>query len=82
MLGLVLPRKSAKPVLFLLPSCILVVPNVLLALYGFPGRISDIKSICEKHGALLIEDAAEAMGANENSEVVNSSSVAISQHTL
>lgn len=32
-------------------------------LYGFPGRISDIKSICEKHGALLIEDAAEAMGA-------------------
>lgn len=32
-------------------------------LYGFPGRISAIKSICEKHGALLIEDAAEAMGA-------------------
>lgn len=32
-------------------------------LYGFPGRMDDIKSICEKHGALLIEDAAEAMGA-------------------
>lgn len=32
-------------------------------LYGFPGRIEAIKSICEKHGALLIEDAAEAMGA-------------------
>ena len=32
-------------------------------LYGFPGRMDQIKSICEKHGALLIEDAAEAMGA-------------------
>lgn len=32
-------------------------------LYGFPGRMDEIKSICEKHGALLIEDAAEAMGA-------------------
>lgn len=32
-------------------------------LYGFPGDIGRIKEICEKHGALLIEDAAEAMGA-------------------
>ena len=32
-------------------------------LYGFPGRMDEIKRICEKHGALLIEDAAEAMGA-------------------
>ena len=32
-------------------------------LYGFPGRMDKIKKICEKHGALLIEDAAEAMGA-------------------
>lgn len=32
-------------------------------LYGFPGRMDVIKRICEKHGALLIEDAAEAMGA-------------------
>lgn len=31
--------------------------------YGFPGRIDEIKKICEEHGALLIEDAAEAMGA-------------------
>ena len=35
-------------------------------LYGFPGRIDVIKQICEKHGALLIEDAAEAMGATVN----------------
>ena len=32
-------------------------------LYGFPGRMDEIKRICEAHGALLIEDAAEAMGA-------------------
>ncbi|MBQ8907575.1 MAG: DegT/DnrJ/EryC1/StrS family aminotransferase [Clostridia bacterium] len=36
---------------------------VCAELYGFPGRIDLIKGICEKHGALLIEDAAEAMGA-------------------
>ena len=36
---------------------------VCAELYGFPGRIDLIKQICEKHGALLIEDAAEAMGA-------------------
>lgn len=32
-------------------------------LYGFSGNIRRIKEICEAHGALLIEDAAEAMGA-------------------
>lgn len=32
-------------------------------LYGFPGRMDEIKKNCEKHNALLIEDAAEAMGA-------------------
>ena len=32
-------------------------------LYGFSGDIKRIKAICEAHGALLIEDAAEAMGA-------------------
>lgn len=36
---------------------------VCAELYGFSGDIARIKRICEKHGALLIEDAAEAMGA-------------------
>ena len=36
---------------------------VYAELYGFAGNIRLIKEICEKHGALLIEDAAEAMGA-------------------
>ena len=32
-------------------------------LYGTPGKIDEIKSICDKHGAILIEDAAESLGA-------------------
>ena len=35
---------------------------VCAELYGFSGNIKLIKEICERHGALLIEDAAEAMG--------------------
>lgn len=37
---------------------------VYAELYGFPGNIRQIKEICVKHGALLVEDAAEAMGAS------------------
>ena len=37
---------------------------VYAELYGFPGNVKQIKEICEKHGALLVEDAAEAMGAS------------------
>ena len=37
---------------------------VYAELYGFPGRVDKIKEICEKHGALMIEDAAEALGAS------------------
>lgn len=36
---------------------------VCAELYGFSGNIRRIKEICEVHSALLIEDAAEAMGA-------------------
>lgn len=36
---------------------------VCAELYGFSNNIRRIKEICEAHGALLIEDAAEAMGA-------------------
>ena len=41
---------------------------VCAELYGFPGRIDLIRDICHKHGALLIEDAAEAMGATLNGQ--------------
>ncbi len=36
---------------------------VCAELYGFSGDIRRIQEICHAHGALLIEDAAEAMGA-------------------
>ena len=39
---------------------------VYAELYGFPGRVDLIRDICRKYGALLIEDAAEAMGATLN----------------
>lgn len=32
-------------------------------LYGTPGKIDEIRAVCEKHGAILIEDAAESLGA-------------------
>ena len=41
---------------------------VYAELYGFPGRVDLIKEICEKHNALLVEDAAEAMGATLNNK--------------
>ena len=36
---------------------------VLVHLYGVPAKIDEIKSICDKNGAILIEDAAESLGA-------------------
>lgn len=36
---------------------------VLAHLYGTPAKIDEIKAVCEAHGAILIEDAAESLGA-------------------
>ena len=36
---------------------------VVAHLYGTPGKMEEIKAICDKHGALIIEDAAESLGA-------------------
>lgn len=42
-------------------------PNVKVVvaahLYGTPGKIEELRSICKKHSAIMIEDAAESMGA-------------------
>lgn len=32
-------------------------------LYGTPGKLEELRSICDEHGAVLIEDAAESLGA-------------------
>lgn len=37
---------------------------VLVHLYGTPGKIDEIREICSQHGAILIEDAAESLGAS------------------
>ena len=36
---------------------------VMVNLYGVPAKMDEIRAICDKHGAILIEDAAESMGA-------------------
>ncbi|HFI0563770.1 DegT/DnrJ/EryC1/StrS aminotransferase family protein [Streptococcus suis] len=45
-----------------------IYPNVkvvvLVHLYGVPAKIDEIRAICDKHGAILIEDAAESLGAS------------------
>lgn len=36
---------------------------VMAHLYGTPGKIDEIRKICDAHHAVIIEDAAEALGA-------------------
>lgn len=36
---------------------------VIAHLYGTPGKVDEIKAICDKHGAVIVEDAAESLGA-------------------
>lgn len=36
---------------------------VFAHLYGTPGKFEEIKRIADKHGALIVEDAAESLGA-------------------
>lgn len=44
-----------------------IYPDVKLVvaahLYGTPGKIDELRAICREHGALMIEDAAESLGA-------------------
>ncbi|MBP5621790.1 MAG: DegT/DnrJ/EryC1/StrS family aminotransferase, partial [Thermoguttaceae bacterium] len=36
---------------------------VIAHLYGTPGKMEELKAICDKHDALIVEDAAESLGA-------------------
>ncbi len=36
---------------------------VMVNLYGTPAKIDEIRAVCDKHGAIIIEDAAESLGA-------------------
>lgn len=52
--------KALKKAFEIYPEVKLV---VLVNLYGTPSKLDEIKVICDEHGAILIEDAAESMGA-------------------
>lgn len=45
---------------------------MLVHLYGTPARSDEIREICDRHGALIIEDAAEALGATYKGRPVGS----------
>ena len=53
-------RQRWKKPLRLYPEAKIV---VLAHLYGTPGKIEELKEICDRHGALIVEDAAESLGA-------------------
>ena len=42
------------------PECRIV---IVVHLFGIPAKIDEIKAVCDRHGAILIEDSAEALGA-------------------
>lgn len=37
---------------------------IIAYLYGTPGKVDELKAICDKHNAIIIEDAAESLGAS------------------
>ena len=37
---------------------------VMAHLYGTPGKVDELKEICDRHGAIIVEDAAESLGAS------------------
>ena len=36
---------------------------VIAHLYGTPGKVDELRKICDRHGAFIVEDAAESLGA-------------------
>ncbi len=45
---------------------------VIAHLYGVPGKIDEIKAICDAHGAVIVEDAAESLGATYKGKATGS----------
>lgn len=37
---------------------------VMAHLYGTPGKMEELQDVCRRHGAVIIEDAAESLGAS------------------
>ena len=59
---------SLKEAFDLYPETRLV---ILVHLYGVPAKMDEIMEICRQHDALLIEDAAEALGASYQGKTVS-----------
>ena len=36
---------------------------VVAHLYGTLGKVEELKAICDRHGVVIVEDAAESLGA-------------------
>ena len=36
---------------------------VIAHLYGTPGKMEELKAVCDRHGAVIVEDAAESLGS-------------------
>ena len=36
---------------------------VIVHLYGTPAKMDELKAVCDRHGAVIVEDAAESFGA-------------------
>lgn len=44
---------------------------VVAHLYGTPGKIDELKAVCDKYDAVIIEDAAESLGTTYRGECTN-----------
>lgn len=44
---------------------------VVAHLYGTPGKIDEIKNVCARYGATIVEDAAESLGATYKGKCTN-----------
>lgn len=42
---------------------------VIAHLYGIPGKIDELRAMCDKHSAIIIEDAAESFGSEYKGSV-------------
>ena len=49
---------------------------IIAHLYGTPGKIDELRKVADRHGAVIIEDAAESLGAKYRTKIRKDGSVA------
>lgn len=52
-------------------SCGTVALQILAHLYGVSAKMDEIVKVRQEHGALIVEDVAEAMGVRYNGQIVS-----------